>query len=163
MPQPKSKAKTTPKAQLTAKDVAEYFLTLVDEDAGDLMTNMKLQKLLYYAQGVHLALYGQPLFQDKIEAWTHGPVVPSVYHEYKKYASGALPRPKEINLDRFSKEQQEVLNEVYQVYGQFSAFILRNMTHDEPPWKDTQDGEVISHEAMKKYFKTRLIENVTEG
>ena len=58
---------------MTAKDVAEYFLSRVDEDAGDSLSNLKIQKLAYYAQGYHLALHGTPLFNERIEAWQHGP------------------------------------------------------------------------------------------
>lgn len=50
---------------------------------GELMTNLKLQKMLYYQQGFHLAYFGTPLFDDEIEAWMYGPVVPSVYNHYK--------------------------------------------------------------------------------
>ena len=64
---------------------AKYFLAQASEDAGDLISNLKLQKLVYYAQGFHLALYDEPLFLEAIEAWTHGPVVPDLYRHYKKY------------------------------------------------------------------------------
>jgi hypothetical protein len=53
---------------MPAHDVAKYFVSLVDEEAGDSITNLKLQKLLYYAQGAHLALYDGPLFPERIEA-----------------------------------------------------------------------------------------------
>ncbi|HSX79064.1 MAG TPA: type II toxin-antitoxin system antitoxin SocA domain-containing protein, partial [Candidatus Saccharimonadia bacterium] len=61
---------------LDCYDVAQYFLAKADEDAGDLMSNLKLQKLVYYAQGFALALLDKPLFPQCIEAWIHGPVVP---------------------------------------------------------------------------------------
>jgi len=61
---------------LTCHDVARYFLTLMSEENGDLISNLKLQKLVYYAQGSSLALWGNPLFSEKIEAWLHGPVIP---------------------------------------------------------------------------------------
>ncbi len=60
---------------LSCDDAAKYFLAQTSEDAGDLISNLKLQKLLYYAQGFHLALYDEPLFPEAIEAWTHGPVL----------------------------------------------------------------------------------------
>lgn len=58
---------------LSAIDVAKYLLILVDREAGDAMTQLKLQKLMYIAQGIHLALYDVPLFKEEIEAWQHGP------------------------------------------------------------------------------------------
>ena len=72
-------------SSVTAMQVAQHFLALQDEDAGDLISNLKLQKLLYYAQGIHLALNGQPLYPERIEAWQHGPVVPEIYHAFKEY------------------------------------------------------------------------------
>ena len=65
---------------ISCQDVANYFLSLCDEDAGDLISNLKLQKLVYYAQGFHLAISGEPLFDEKIMAWEHGPVIPQLYH-----------------------------------------------------------------------------------
>lgn len=141
-----------------AHNVAKYFLALSNDDAGDLISNLKLQKLLYYAQGLYLAVNDVPLFADEIEAWTHGPVVPSVYHTYKDYASSAIPPPTDFTADGFTAQEIEILDEVWSVFGQFSAWKLRNMTHEEAPWKDAYEAgiKVISLDAMRKYFKTRL-------
>jgi uncharacterized phage-associated protein len=143
----------------TAKDVAEYFLSLgaANEEGEDLISPLKIQKLVYYAQGFHLAMFGKKLFSEDILAWTHGPVVRSLFDRYKKYGSNAIPVPEEINVSAFSHEQKELLDDVYKVYGQFSAWRLRQMTHMEPPWKNTARDEVISPELMKSYFKTQLV------
>ncbi|BAZ81967.1 MAG: Panacea domain-containing protein [Sphaerospermopsis kisseleviana] len=143
---------------LSCHDVAKYFLSQADEDAGDLISNLKLQKLLYYAQGFHLALYNEPLFPEPVEAWIHGPVVPEVYHEYKNFASSAIPIPEDIDFSIYDEKTVDLLDEVYSVYGQFSAWKLRNMTHNEEPWKDTDVSDVITHECLKKYFKTQLLD-----
>lgn len=142
---------------LSCHDVAKYFLAQTDEDAGDLISNLKLQKLLYYAQGFHLALYDEPLFAEPIEAWTHGPVVPEVYHEYKNFGSDAIPIPEDIDFSKFNEQTVDLLNEVYNVYGQFSAWKLRNLTHNEEPWKDANIGDIITSESLKKHFKTQLV------
>ncbi|MBC5794575.1 MAG: Panacea domain-containing protein [Sphaerospermopsis kisseleviana] len=143
---------------LSCHDVAKYFLSQADEDAGDLISNLKLQKLLYYAQGFHLALYNEPLFPEPVEAWIHGPVVPEVYHEYKNFGSSAIPIPEDIDFSIYDEKTVDLLDEVYSVYGQFSAWKLRNMTHNEEPWKDTDVSDVITHECLKKYFKTQLLD-----
>lgn len=135
--------------------VADYFRwrAAQEEDAPDVLTNLKLQKLLYYAQGFHLAVIGGRLFPEDVEAWQHGPVVPHVWHRFK--ACGAAPiEPVEFERDAFTPEELDLLEEVYSVYGQFSAWRLRNMTHEEPPWQDTPFGAVISDGAMAEYFKT---------
>ncbi|MDX8066857.1 DUF4065 domain-containing protein [Pseudomonas aeruginosa] len=121
-------------------DVAKFFLAQSNEEAGDLVSNLKLQKLVYYAQGFHLAVYDEPLFTDSIEAWTHGPVVPNVYHHYKQFGSGSIPAPIDFNLEAFSPEQVELLNEVQQIYGQYSAWRLREMTHEEAPLAEQLSG-----------------------
>lgn len=143
---------------MTAQSIAEYFVSRVDEDAGDSISNLKLQKLIYYAQGFHLAIYGKPLFPEKIKAWEHGPVVPQVYHHYRDCGSSAIP-VKSVNLNDYTPEIRELLDEVNTVYGQFSASKLREMTHQEPPWKNTPQSETISHELMTDFFKTLVIED----
>jgi uncharacterized phage-associated protein len=84
--------------------------------------------------------------------------VASFYHEYKEHGSGPIPVPSDIDFSKYSTEERELLDEVYSVYGQYSAWKLRNMTHEEPPWIDANaaGGSTISHEAMTEYFKTLL-------
>ena len=140
---------------LSCHDVAQYLLAQMDVDAGDLISNLKLQKLVYYAQGFALALYSRPLFSERIEAWTHGPVVPDLYHEYKGFGSEALPFPSGYDFSNFDAQTRALLDEVYATYGQFSAWKLRDMTHSEPPWCDTPVGHEIRHDGLSDYFVTR--------
>ncbi len=140
-----------------ALDIARYFITLASPEEEDLITNLKLQKLLYYAQGFYLALYDKPLFGEQIEAWQYGPVVPAVYHIYKQYKSNPLPQPDDFDIDKYDTDTQELLDEVYEVYGQYTAPMLMRFTHQEPPWKTTLLTEEISHSLMKGYFETQLI------
>ncbi len=141
---------------VTAKNVAEYFLALSSPEEGDIISNLKIQKLVYYAQGYHLALYDRPFFGDKIVAWEHGPVVESLYHDYKKFGSGAIEQPQVFDSSNFTAEQHDLVKEVYKVLGQFSGWKLRNMTHSESPWLETPKGQVIEEVLMKDYFKTQL-------
>lgn len=138
---------------MTAQKVADYFLAAAPDD--DFITNMKLQKLVYYAQGFALAIAGAPLFKEPIEAWMHGPVVPELYHTYKQYGANAIPAP-EIDFEEYAPHVTELLDEIYEVYGQFTANALRGLTHREPPWQDTKSGEVITHEKMLDYFSTQI-------
>ena len=115
---------------LTVRDVAEYFLTRVDTESGDSLSNLKLQKLVYYAQdaqGYHLALFGKPLFNERIEAWEHGPVIPDLYRIYEQSKSQSIPPPDNFDLETFDSETRELLEEVFEVYGQFSASKRRNI------------------------------------
>lgn len=140
---------------VTAQDVAEYFIARAIED-DDPISNMKLQKLIYYAQGFHLALFDCVLFADPIEAWQHGPVVPALYHEYKVYGPNPIILDVSLDYDKFDGTTLELLNDVYNLYGQYSAFALRNMTHTEPPWKETPTSGEIPTVAMQAFFKTRI-------
>ena len=147
--------------KLSAQDVANYFLSLPDEEAGDLISNLKLQKLCYYAQGFYLAFFNRLLFDDQIEAWQHGPVVKKLYHKYKEHGNMGIPPIKKLNFSEYPKRVYELLDEIYKVYGQYSAWRLRQFTHREPPWKEAYErgATIISHKAMKDYFKTLIVSN----
>lgn len=143
----------------TCHDVAKYFLAQSSEDAGDLISNLKLQKLTYYAQGFSLALLGRPLFQERIEAWLHGPVVPELYRAYRRYENGPIPHPEGFDQEVLSKEERDLLDEVYQVYGQYSAWRLRQLTHEEAPWLESyRDGcnHEITQDALARFFRTQV-------
>ena len=91
---------------MSAQQVADYFLASADEE--ELVTNMKLQKLLYYAQGFHLAVHGEPLFHDPIVAWSHGPVVPEVYHRFKHNGSSGISMEQAPGFDPFASAQNQL-------------------------------------------------------
>lgn len=145
---------------LSALDVGHYFLATQPEDAGEAISNLKLQKLCYYAQGFYLALNdGIPLFKDGIEAWAHGPVIPQLYHIFKGYRDGPIPIPEGVDIAGYPEDVRALLDDISDVYGQFSAWKLRNMTHDEPPWRDAyrkMEGSEISRDAMCEYFATQI-------
>lgn len=141
----------------TALDVAQFFITSGANSEEGGVSNLKLQKLVYYAQGFHLALFNAPLFDEDLEAWTHGPVIPSLYHQYKGCGSAPITSSGHGPAEVFSSERLDFLNEVHDVFGQFSAWKLRNMTHDERPWLENEDSaSIIPKATMQEYFKTRL-------
>lgn len=141
-----------------ALDIANELLRLAEnEDEGDLMSNLKLQKMLYYEQGFHLAYFGTPLFDEEVEAWMYGPVVPEVYDAYDKYGRNGIESDpaKDITLE---PEEWRLFLKVFDIYGQYSAIGLMNMTHQEPTWMNVRKGHgsVISKESMASFFKTRI-------
>lgn len=140
---------------LNCYQVADYFLSLQDEDAEDFISNLKLQKLVYYAQGFWLALYKDPLFNEEIEAWMHGPVIPTLYHHYKAFKSERIPVPEDMDFTCYTRQHRELFDEIYALYGQYSAWKLREMTHNESPWINNVN-RVISHQDLTEYFKTQL-------
>ena len=143
--------------------IAEWFLARNRKDlidgSDEAISNLKLQKLLYYAQGCTLALTGEPLFDDEILAWEHGPVVPEIYHKYKKNGSNGIPYDSNFDYRSLDPRTAAILEEVYQEFCQYSAWKLRNMTHQETPWKKTKKNDVISNELIKDYFIHNYVEN----
>ena len=144
-----------------ATEVAKWFLAYnriaAAEEGAEFISNLKLQKLLYYAQGCSLAVADTPLFGDDIVAWLHGPVVECVYHEYKSNGANGIVFEDDFDFSKFSPEENELLQEVYDTFGQYSAWKLRNMTHNETPWCSTRQNARISTEVIKQYFKQEYL------
>lgn len=147
-----------PRAESNAETIADFIVAL-SQKHGDLITNLKLQKLLYYAEGWYLALYNRSLFSEPIEAWVRGPAVYSVWKRYNDFKWKPITRrvqPPEIP-ERVAKHLEEIMI----VYGDFSALKLEKMTHEELPWQNARrhlqgherSSEKISREDMKAYFK----------
>jgi len=145
---------------MNARDVAEFLLRLADQDANNNdITNLKLQKLVYYVQGFHLALHNTLLFPDKILAWQYGPVVADLYQLYKTNGSNVISPADDYSFTtELTAAQAELMREVFDVYGQFSAWKLRDMTHEETPWCEATRANVeeISPASMQAYFKQQL-------
>ena len=122
-------------------DVARYFIFRAYEDGREsLMTNMKVQKLLYYTQSLYLALFDEPLFDDEIQAWRYGPVCPPAYRFYSDFEARQLPIPRKEELTHISEEVQNLLREVWEYFGEHDAYYLSGLTHLEFPWKKARRG-----------------------
>lgn len=147
---------------LTALNVANYFLARVDREAGDLITQLKLYKLVYYAQAWNLVFYGEALFNDEIQAWKHGPVPISLRSTFKDYESQAIPAPEGSSLNEvFTNDQLAILDLVWRTYGEMSASRISRLTHTEKPWllargnaKDNEHSDaVISTESIQDFYR----------
>lgn len=141
--------------------IADYFIwrANADDEIGENITNLKLQKLVYYAQGFSLVLSGGPLFDEPIVAWVHGPVVPVLYSNYREHGGKPIPTRDGFDPAMIDSETRDLLEEVYDVYGQYSAWGLRNLTHEEAPWQNTPLNEVISLEKMRAFFVTQIADD----
>lgn len=146
----------------TALAVANAFIQLA-ERAGAPISNMKLQKLAYFAQGFHAAFYnGQPLFLESIEAWKYGPVIPELYHKFKIYFAGAIPstHPYQDGVTP-TPDEYALIQWVYKNLGQHDAIKLSNFSHAAgSPWDLVFNGETpdrnISVDTMRPYFTSLL-------
>lgn len=167
----------------SALDIAKWFLwknkvekieneTEYDDkyEVYEGLSHLKLQKLLYFAQGVNLAINDQVLFNDKIMAWTHGPVVKKVYNSFKKYGRDDIDielNEKDIKIIEnieLDTSTSNVLNLVYENFGIYTAWQLREMTHvPRGPWETTVRTKGMDKEInisdIKSYFETNIVED----
>jgi uncharacterized phage-associated protein len=144
-------------------NVAEYFLSLSKPNSRRSITHLKLQKLVYYAQGFSLALYGETLFKERLEAWIHGPVSPSVYRNYSHFNYNEIPSEKEESdfLEILSGKEKELIKLVWKYFGEFTGKELENKTHEETPWLEARgdlpsyvsSNQEIKISTMKQFFK----------
>ncbi|XHL98494.1 MAG: DUF4065 domain-containing protein [Microcoleus anatoxicus] len=146
-------------------NVARYFIKRAYQDGLEAqMTNMKVQKLLYYSQSLHLALFDEPLFENEIQAWRYGPVCPPVYSVYSEFEGKQLLIPGEDVLSQVPNETKHLLEKVWGYFSRYHAYQLSGMTHVEFPWKNARKGlppeasstEPIQQEDMKALGHQKL-------
>jgi len=155
----------------TPSHIANYMLERADAE-GRTISPMKLLKLVYIAYGWSAALLGRKLFEEPIYAWEHGPVVKSLYHEFKHRGGGAI-RERSVDYDLETgdtiipvvpvgdKNSHIVLDKVWDVYKDFGAWDLRDKTHEDgTPWKEVyRPGDmyrVIPHGSIQDHFKVKI-------
>lgn len=96
------------------------------------MTEMKMHKLLYFAQKRHFSNFGEWLFEEDFEGWVHGPVNRKVrgYFDF-------LPK---VLTDELTLEEEYTIREVLHDYGKYSAFHLRELSHRDKAYKISRKG-----------------------
>ena len=148
-------------AGYSALQAAEWFLAYnrarMEEEGADRISAPRLQKLLYYAQGCHLALTGRALFDDAVIATSRGPVIGSVYRKYKHYLSSGIPYDGRY-VCPFDEGTENILEEVYRVFAKYSAQGLQDLIRQEDPWKETEKECEITQDRLKEYFLRSRVE-----
>lgn len=151
-----------------AQQIARYFIYLANRESKPI-TNKKLQKLLYYSQAWAVAGLNKKLFNDKIEAWIHGPAIRDVYLEYKDFGANPINTPvNEQDISLIQPEDKKLLDEVWSVYGKFDAAYLEQLTHSEMPWQEARQGleantsseNEIKLDSMKSYYSAKFAKGV---
>jgi len=156
-------------------DVARYVINYCNE-AKQEITNLRLQKILYFVQACFLVSKGlnNPCFEEEIEAWSFGPVIPEVYSEFKTYGNSPIPQiRKYLEVDKrnilqsvfkiyscpFQDEEDKALvNAMIDECNKVSASRLVEITHGQTPWKNVyvpRMNNVIEKRSIYEYFKTR--------
>jgi uncharacterized phage-associated protein len=158
----------------SAKAVANEFLELAKKDSKQL-TPMQLQKLVYFAYGWYLAITGKRLINERVEAWEWGPVVPSLYSEFKRFGSDPITdlareaafqgltatlRPYRVKSGNNIEDGEalQIIRRVWEIYGKYSASQLSTMTHEpNSPWAQTPDKDIrgtdIPDNLIASYFR----------
>ena len=135
-----------------AIDIAKYIINrCIELDRP--ISNLQLQKILYYVQGEFMRRNnGEALFQDDIEAWQYGPVIPNVYYAFNGYSSSDINTIQDnIEIDEC---ERNIINPIIDDKSTLSAWNLVQQTHSEPPWKSVYgSGEkIITKEEMRNFF-----------
>ncbi len=148
---------------IKSRDIANYFVYRANKD-NTTITNKKIQKLVYYAQAWSLVLLNKKLFNEKIEAWVHGPAVLDLYSKYKKFGFSSIEESIDAGDVKFSKKITDLLDNVWSVYGKMDARYLEFLTHSEKPWQEARNGlngfesshNEISCKSMKAFYSELL-------
>lgn len=126
--------------KITVDQVANWYLSKAP------MSPKKLQEILYYAYAWFLTLANESydtienrLFENRFEAWVHGPVCPEIYHKYKEFGYNDIPQ---VTSDApvFSADVVDVLQQVWDVYGGYTAGQLESISHQESPWINAREN-----------------------
>ena len=154
-----------------AMDIARYVInTAIDK--GKPVSNLKLQKILYYIQAAFLVETGDPCFSDEIERWRHGPVVVDVYNQFRKFIGCDITEKqleyekleydskfnvksvtKKFELDKIEENDRELIKKVLDGLLHKSAWSLVDRTHNEDPWKQTDSNAEMTTSLIKDFFK----------
>lgn len=114
------------------------------------ISNLKLQKVLYYVQAAFL-VEGNEAFSDDIMAWKYGPVVRAVYHQYKIYVNQNIDTP--VEKSDLQSSQAKIVNHVVDSYKNYTALEMVAKTHKEKPWIEANGKErPVIEKAKIKYF-----------
>jgi uncharacterized phage-associated protein len=159
----------------SALAIATKFISLGIQNSQPI-SPMKLQKIVYFAHGLHLARYGKALINENIQAWEYGPVIPVIYHQFKKWGNNPITESPKIGLlmgekfipglDILDDDAEQTIRLAWDVTKEISASQLSNWSHTEgSPWSKTFNGvgsNPISNEEIKNYFSTQM-QGVSNG
>lgn len=157
-----------------AMDIARYVINYCIDQKKPI-SNLKLQKILYYIQAAFLVEKGEPCFEEPMLKWRHGPVQEQVYHNFKGFIGRDIDEKqkeyKEYTFkDDFSIEEKviifkedmidlkdrEIINRVIDSLIDFDAWFLVDRTHEEAPWKNAHYNEIITIQSINDFFSSSI-------
>lgn len=157
-----------------AGEIANYFLKKAASEK-EYLTHMKLKVLIYFSYGWYLVFKNEPLLNEHIESWSYGPVIPSIYHQFKEFGTKEIDRlatyfdPDLLSFFAYDVPNDVFLNslldKIWKVYGKFTGIQLANMTHNiNGPWYkthmlDKRKGTNIPDTLLKNWFTSLALAN----
>ena len=133
-------------------DVARYVIARSNRAGA--ISNLKLQKVLYFIQAEFLVVQNMPCFAEQIEAWDFGPVVPEVYYRYRIYCGAAIPLLQDDGFCPFNKRDKKLADGVIDECAKYSAAGLTDIVHRQTPWREAYcRRDIITNESLKEFFK----------
>jgi uncharacterized phage-associated protein len=158
----------------TATAIANELLDRAAE-SGSALTQINIQKLVYFAHGWHLAWRKEPLILESIEAWQYGPVVRTLYNQFRRFGSSPITdKARDFKIDSNGKfvtpisaidvtnagiYAKSVVGAIWQQYGKLPPFQLVELTHaPNSPWEKAWKGSqsVISNDEIQRYFTSLM-------
>lgn len=134
--------------------IAKYIIMRCNEN-NQPISNLKLQKILYFVQAEMLVARNKPCFLATIEAWIFGPVVPQIYRQYRIFGNASIPYVGRDSFGEIRNEDRELLNGIIDECGQYSASTLVQITHQQSPWRDAYakgNNSEITRESIYRFF-----------
>jgi len=155
---------------ISAEIVAKEFVRMGSSSESP-VTQMKLQKMVFFAHGLHLALYDTPLCSEPFFAWKFGPVIPSIYQLYKKWGSSPIiDQPATFKISEastvsesytLSSTETEAIEYTWEITKNLDGVTLSNWSHAQnSPWAQAYakgENTIISNDVIKEYFEQNLI------
>ena len=140
----------------TKIEKVSHYIAMSDYE----ITNLSMQKLLYYTDGFAQVILGRCIFEDNCEAWAYGPVYPSIYRKYKCFDNERIEVEK-TDCELVDAEEKSVIDVVLRCFAVYNGLFLKTLTHNEDPWKTSRQGydeydrcnNIISKQRIRAYFK----------
>lgn len=150
-------------------DICRYIINFSNSHFSGI-SNLKLQKILYFIQAFFLQETGNPCFNDRIEAWDFGPVVPRAYHNFKQYGAANIPsiskyleydeniwnvKVRDFDENIINNNDRQRINFVLNTFADYSATSLVDLTHNQAPWREAYIpgmNNLITLDAIRRYF-----------
>ncbi len=138
-------------ALMDAIRLSQYVISCFEEKKSP-VTNLKLQKVLYYIQGYFFRELNRPAFAEEIYNWQYGPVVPVVYYEYNYNGAAPLKSSRKAKDISLSTEEVALVERVVEKCCNMLSSRLVSKTHSETPWRDSVSGSIISKRSIANFF-----------